>query len=70
MLIIWYWKSVVCSLYRAQEAEILKAELRSAKMSEKLAKDKLLEFQRDSQLYPVSTVKQFLKDHIWEARKK
>lgn len=37
---------------RAQEAEILKAELRNAKMSEKLAKDKLLEFQRDSQLYP------------------
>ena len=39
--------------FRAQEAEILKEELRNAKMAEKFAKDKLLEVSRDSQLYPV-----------------
>ena len=52
--------------FRAQEAEILKEELRNAKMAEKFAKDKLLEVSRDSQLYPVvSEFCTLLKLPVW-----
>ena len=33
---------------------MLREELRIARLSEKLAKDKLLEVRRDGQMYPVS----------------
>ena len=45
--------NIVLFNYRAQEAEVLKEELRNAKLAERFAKEKLLEVSRDNQLYPV-----------------